>query len=272
VPQTSLLPNPSESTITEKTVDARDRLIVALDLADIATAKKIIAELGETVRFYKIGLSLQLAPGVNELIDELIRAGKKVFVDYKYYDTPETLEKAVRRAAQLGISFLTIHGTRNCIQAAVRARGSSNLKLFTVTVLTSMDIEDVHEMGLSDSSVEDLVLRRSLIAWQNGCDGVIASGQEVREIKKLIACNMTGSENRGLLVTTPGIRPEGSPPDDQKRRTTPAQAVLEGADFLVIGRPITEPADVTPQRAAQRIVNDMQKAFNQVAVERSQAV
>jgi orotidine-5'-phosphate decarboxylase len=234
-------------------IDARDRLIVALDVADTAAARRLVEDLGETVRFYKIGLSLQLAHGVNELIYDLIQSGKKVFLDYKYYDTPETIEKAVGRAAGLGVSFLTVHGTKSLIQAAVRARGDSVLKLFTVTVLTSMDIEDVQEMGFTDSSVEDVVLRRSLIAWQNGCDGVIASGLEVRRIKEL-------TQNH-LLVTTPGIRPQGHPPDDQKRRVTPGEAVSEGADYLVIGRPITEPKDTTPAKAAQRTLGEMQKAF-----------
>ncbi|HEY3826603.1 MAG TPA: orotidine 5'-phosphate decarboxylase / HUMPS family protein, partial [Bryobacteraceae bacterium] len=115
-------------------VDARDRLIVALDLADVPAARRLVDDLGEAVRFYKVGLSLQLADGVGELISELIRSGRKVFLDYKYYDIPETLQKAVGRAAKLGVSFLTIHGSGTLIRAAVKAKGSSDLKLFTVTV------------------------------------------------------------------------------------------------------------------------------------------
>jgi orotidine-5'-phosphate decarboxylase len=246
-----------ESLVTvPEDIDARDRLIVALDLADTATARKLIEDLGDTVRFYKIGLSLQLATGVNELIVDLIAMGKKVFLDYKYYDTPETLEKAVGRAAKIGVAFLTIHGTKRCIQAAVRARGTSNLKLFTVTVLTSMDIEDIREMGLVDSSVEDVVLRRSLIAWQAGCDGVIASGLEVRKIKDLT--------QNSLMVTTPGIRPHGYHEDDQKRKVTPREAVAGGADYLVIGRPITEPKDTSPVKAAERTIDEMQAAFDRL--------
>jgi orotidine-5'-phosphate decarboxylase len=128
------------------------------------------------------------------------------------------------------------------------------MKIFTVTVLTSMDIDDIREMGFTQHSVEEIVLRRSLIAWQAGCDGVIASGLEVRKIKDL-------TQNH-LLVTTPGIREEGYPEDDQKRRATPREAVQRGADYLVIGRPITKPNDVSPLKAATRIVNDMQRAFD----------
>ncbi len=262
VPDTLLSPSLPVSVPDDQRIDARGRLIVALDLADVPAARNLIEELGETVRFYKIGLSLQGADGLHELINDLIGGGKKVFLDYKYYDIPETLEKAVRRAAARGVSFLTIHGTRSCIQAAVRARGNSGMKLFTVTVLTSMDIEDVREMGLADSSVEDLVLRRSLIAWQHGCDGVIASGLEVRKIKDL-------TQNH-LLVTTPGIRPQGFPADDQKRKVTPRDAVLEGADYLVIGRPITKPERCTPKEAAQEIVNEMQSAFDKLMADRPQ--
>jgi len=256
VPNVLLSPSPSSIVPASERIDARDRLIVALDLADVQAARELTQELGDAVRFYKIGLSLQGAEGLHEFISELIQKGKKIFLDYKLYDTPKTLEKAVRRAAERGISFLTIHGTKSCIQAAVRARGNSNMKLFTVTVLTSMDIEDVREMGFSDSSVEDLVLGRSLIAWQHGCDGVIASGLEVRKIKDL-------TQNH-LLVTTPGIRPDGSPPDDQKRIVPPREAVAEGADYLVIGRPITEPKDTTPAKAAQSTIEEMQNAFDQI--------
>lgn len=256
VPEALLSPLPSITVSSRSRIDARDRLIIALDLADTEAARKLIEELGDTVRFYKIGLSLQGAGGVHELINDLIRDGKKVFLDYKYYDIPETLEKAVGRAAQRGVSFLTIHGTKSCIEAAVRARGDSAMKLFTVTVLTSMDIDDIREMGYTQHTVEEIVLRRALIAWQAGCDGVIASGLEVRKIKELT--------ERGLLVTTPGIRPDGYPGDDQKRKVTPREAVAEGADYLVIGRPITNPKDTTPAKAAQRTIDEMQNAFDKI--------
>lgn len=244
------------STIPAKQhVDARDRLIVALDLPDVPAARQLVDELGDTVTFYKVGLSLQLAAGVNDFINDLIRGGKKVFLDYKYYDIPETVAKAVGRAAKLGVSFLTIHGSRAMIRAAVQAKGDSQLKLFTVTVLTSMDLEDIREMGYANSSVEHLVLDRSRIALEAGCDGVISSGREVKKIKDLTQGK--------LLVVTPGIRPHGSGTDDQKRITTPRQAIGDGADYLVVGRPITQPAENDPKHAAQAIVEEMQSAFGQ---------
>ena len=235
-------------------VDARDRLIVALDLPDVPTARRLVDELGDTVTFYKVGLSLQLAAGVNDFIDDLIRGGKKVFLDYKYYDIPETIAKAVGRAAKLGVSFLTIHGSSAIIRSAVQAKGDSDLKLFTVTVLTSMDVDDIREMGYTNSTVEDLVLCRSRMALDAGCDGVISSGREVEKIKL---------QTKGkLLVVTPGIRPAGSGTDDQKRIATPGQAIGAGADYLVIGRPVTQPVDGAPKQAAQAIVNEMQAAFD----------
>ena len=235
-------------------IDARDRLIVALDVADSAAAKAMVRDLEGVATFFKIGLTLQLATGAEDLIRRLIDEGKQVFLDYKYYDISETLKKAVRRAAGLGVSFLTIHGPSNLIRAAVEGRGESPLKLFTVTVLTSLDAGDMAEMGYTRHSVEELVLFRAGKALEAGCDGVIASGLETRAIKEL-------SRDK-LLVVTPGIRPEGYGPDDQKRRTTPRQAITEGADYLVIGRPITEPTGTSPRHAAQQILDEMQSAFD----------
>jgi len=235
-------------------IDAKDRLIVALDAADSMEAREMAKNLEGVARFFKIGLVLQLAPGVEQLIRSLIDEGKKVFLDYKYYDISETLKKAVGRAAKTGVSFLTIHGSSNLIRAAVEGRGASDMKLFTVTVLTSMDAGDMAEMGYTDHSVEDLVLRRAKMALDAGCDGVIASGREAEKIKAL-------SHNK-LLVVTPGIRPEGYGADDQKRRTTPRDAILAGADYLVIGRPIIEPVGATPREAAERILSEMQSAFD----------
>ncbi len=237
----------------------RGRLIVALDLPDVASARQMVRDLDGVATFFKVGLALQLAPGVEDLIRSLIGEGKKVFLDYKYYDISETLKKAVGRAAGLGVSFLTIHGPSNLIRAAVEARGSSALKLFTVTVLTSMDAGDIAEMGYTKHSVEELVLFRARKALEAGCDGTIASGLEARKIKEL-------SHNK-LLVATPGIRPEGYGPDDQKRRSTPRWAILEGADYLVVGRPIIEPKDTTPRKAAERILADMESAFQALCQE-----
>jgi orotidine-5'-phosphate decarboxylase len=243
------------------TPNARERLIVALDVPDIAAAEVMIDALDGCVEFFKVGLTLQLAPGVERLIQSLIDRKKRVFLDYKYYDIPETVNKAVSRAVARGVSFLTIHGSRRVIEGAVKGRGSSDLKLFAVTVLTSMDQSDLKDLGYSDTAVEDLVIHRAKMALSAGCDGVIASGQEAAKIKALAG---------KLLVVTPGIRPDGSAEDDQKRRVTPAQAILAGADYLVVGRPITNPASGTPRHVAEAIVAEMQQAFGQMAVPAAQ--
>ena len=236
-------------------IDAKDRLIVALDLRDVDEAKHTVELLGETVSFYKVGLTLQLAPGVEGLIHELISRGKKVFLDYKYYDVQETLRKAVSQAARLGVSFLTVHGTGDLLKAAVSGKGNSDLKLFMVTLLTSLEAKDVAEMGYTESSVEDLVLFRTRKALEAGCDGVITSGREAKKVREL-----AGDK---LLVVTPGIRPDGYGEDEQKRRTTPTSAIQAGADYLVIGRPITGSSD--PRKAAQETLLEMQQAFDSIS-------
>ncbi len=247
-------PQKSGADATER-VDAKERLIVALDLASAEEARTTADALDGAVEFFKIGLTLQLAPGIEQLIRDLIRQNKKVFLDYKYYDIAATLTKAVSRAVDLGVSFLTIHGTTQCIRGAIKGRGSSALKLLVVTVLTSHDKADMQELGYSEHSVEDLVLFRARKALEAGCDGVIASGQEAKAIREL-----SDQLGKSLLVVTPGIRPDGYPEDDQKRKTTPAQAIAAGADYLVVGRPITDAPD--PRAAAQAIVAEMQSAFD----------
>jgi orotidine-5'-phosphate decarboxylase len=234
-------------------IQAPERLIVALDLPTIADARKMVHDLEGVAGFFKIGLALQLAAGVEEFIRSLIAERKRVFLDYKYYDVPETLRKAVRRASELGVAFLTIHGSGSLIRAAVEAKGDRGLKLFCVTVLTAMDGDDMAEMGYTHHTVEELVLFRARKALEAGCDGVIASGLEVQRIKEV---------SRGaLLVVTPGIRDEESPADDQKRRTTARSAILSGADYLVIGRPIADAAN--PRAEAQRLLAGMQTAFDE---------
>jgi orotidine-5'-phosphate decarboxylase len=232
---------------------APDRLIVALDLPTIADARKMVQDLDGVAGFFKIGLALQLASGVEEFIRSLIAEKKRVFLDYKYYDVPETLRKAISRASELGVSFLTIHGSSSLMRAAAGAKGNRGLKLFCVTVLTAMDGDDIAEMGYTHHTVEQLVLFRARKALEAGCDGVIASGLEVKQIKEM--------SQGGLLVVTPGIRDEESPADDQKRRTTARSAILSGADYLVIGRPITDAAN--PRAESQRLIAGMQTAFDE---------
>lgn len=234
--------------------EAKEKLIVALDLETVEYARDIVKELEGLVDFFKVGLVLQLAPGAQQFIEELIQNGKRVFLDYKFHDIPETVKIAVQRASKLGVQFATIHGSSKVIEAAVKGR-LGKLKLFTVTVLTSMDEDDIREMGYTETSVEELVLSRAEKALKAGCDGVISSAKEAKQIKEKFG---------NLLVVTPGIRPDGSPEDDQKRRMTPAKAIQAGADYLVLGRPITQSEIYpgNPRRAAQAILEEMQVALD----------
>jgi len=235
---------------------AREKLIVALDVEDVDAARKLVADLDGLVDFFKVGLVLQLASGAQSFIEELLSQGKRVFLDYKFHDIPETVKGAVERAAKLGVEFVTIHGSSKVMMAAVAGR-SGKLKIFTVTVLTSMDEDDIHEMGYADHSVEQLVIFRTQKALDAGCDGVISSAREAKEIKKLAT-----ARGKSLLVITPGIRPDGSPEDDQKRRMSPRQAIEAGADYLVLGRPIISPElHPSPREAAQAILEEMQLAL-----------
>jgi orotidine-5'-phosphate decarboxylase len=231
--------------------NASDKLIVALDTDSIEEARPLVNELDGIVHFFKIGLGLQLDSTTNEFIRELISGGKKVFLDYKYLDIEATIERAVSRAAKVGVSFLTVHGNSSIIQAAVRGRGASDMKVFAVTVLTSMDGSDVMEMGYN-CPVEELVLHRASQTVKWGCDGVIASGREAALIRKQVG--------NKLLITTPGIRPQGYGTDDQKRTMTPKDAIEAGADYLVIGRPIIGARN--PRQAAIEIVAEMQEALD----------
>ena len=229
---------------------AREKLIVALDYWDIDDAIRLVENLGDDVSFYKIGLGLQLAGG-DRLAQSLIAQGKRVFLDYKYLDIEETIKTAVRRAAEFGVDFLTVHGVGGILRAAVEGRGNSDLKILCVTVLTSMDAEDVKEMGFQ-CNVEELVLARAKKALDAGVDGVVASAREAAEIK-----SATGGK---LIVVTPGIRPHDSSSDDQKRIATPGAAIRDGVDYLVVGRPITKASD--PKQAARNIVAEMAAALN----------
>jgi len=229
---------------------AREKLIVALDVESIEAARELVHALGDEITFYKVGLGLQLAGG-DTFARELKQQNRRVFLDYKYYDISETVKSAVARAAQMGIDFLTVHGVTEIMKGAVEGRGSSRMKILCVTILTSMDADDLAEMGVrSDISVEQLVVSRAVKAMEAGIDGVIASALEVEAIKKL-----TGK----LMVVTPGIRREGSPTHDQKRVATPEEAVRAGADYLVVGRDIT--LSQNPREAAHDIIIRMARAL-----------
>jgi orotidine-5'-phosphate decarboxylase len=228
-----------------------DRLIVALDVRSPNTAREIVRKLDGIVSFYKIGLWLLFAEGTDKLIDDLIKEGKNVFLDYKMFDIGETVREGVARARDRGVKFVTVHGDDEIMRAAVEGKGGSDfLKIFTITVLTSMDDDDLKEMGyrLTVKELIELRVRRSL---ECGCDGIIASAADKpNEIRQLF-------NSDGLLIATPGIRPLGTTADDHKRLTTPMQAIRDGADYLVVGRPIIAHHD--PAHEARTIIEDMNR-------------
>ncbi len=229
--------------LSTKPIPPRDRLIVALDLPTYDQAKRLVEILGEEASFYKIGLELFMAGDYFSMIDWLGRRGKKVFADLKFYDIPATVERAVRALSQTSVQFATVHGDRMIMEAAARGQGE-NLKILAVTVLTSLDEQALREMGYADN-LKSLVLRRARQAQQAGLDGVIASGLEAASIRKTVG--------NDFLIVAPGIRPNLDHHDDQKRTATLEQAFGDGADYVVVGRPIRDAED---PRAAARALQD----------------
>jgi orotidine-5'-phosphate decarboxylase len=211
----------------------QDPLIVALDVPSNDEALTLVDRLGDTVHFYKVGLELFVADDHRALIEKLQALEKRVFADLKLYDVPNTVARATKEAARLGVDFLTVHGDRQIIEAAVTSKGDT--KILAVTVLTSFDNSDLADVGYR-GPVADLVLSRARLAAETGCDGVIASPREARRIRDELG--------DALLIVTPGIRPAGNrPTDDQKRVATAAEAIAAGADHVVVGRPIREAPD-----------------------------
>ncbi len=234
-------------------VNARDRMILALDVPSGEEAERLMDLTGDAVRFVKIGLELYTAAGP-AIVEQALTHGKRVFLDLKFLDIEETVRRATTRVAAMGVDFLTIHANRKALAAAVEGRGArreDGLKLLAVTVLTNFDANDLRDMGIQ-WTVADLVAARAELAHEVGCDGVIASGEEPSAIRQRVG--------GGFLIVTPGIRPAGTGADDHARVTTPAQAITAGADYLVVGRPIRDAAD--PQAAAEEIVVEMQAAFD----------
>ncbi len=217
---------------------ARDRLIVALDLPDLNSAEAMVERLGEAVNFYKIGLELTYGGGL-ELAKRLARDGKKVFLDLKLHDIPNTVARATAQVADLGATFLTIHAYPQTMQAARGAIGASSLRLLAVTVMTSYDDNDLNEAGYR-FGVRELVARRALQAREAGVHGLVLSAEEAPAIRKVVGPD--------TLLVTPGIRQSGGDIADQKRVMTPARAIAGGADYLVVGRPVTQASD--PRAAA----------------------
>lgn len=227
----------------------REKLIVALDLPTYDAARSLVDRLGDTVSFYKIGLELLFADGLS-LARELKFEGKRVFLDLKFLDIGNTVERAVAAAAGLGIDFLTVHGhDTKTLSAAVRGGAGSNLKILAVTVLTSLDGADLEEQGIF-APPSDLVLRRARLAKNAGCDGIVASGEEAAAVRAALGPN--------ILIITPGIRLPGGERGDQTRVTTPEDALRAGADHLVVGRPINAAAN--PKAAAESFLAHIAEA------------
>jgi orotidine-5'-phosphate decarboxylase len=230
-------------------MNRRERLIVALDVPTSAEARALVERIGDAACFYKVGLELFMAGGYFELIDWLVGRGNRVFADLKMFDIPETVARAVANLRGRGITFATVHGNQAMMQAAAREKGE--VRILAVTVLTSLDRGDLDDLGFS-CDVERLVLSRARRAMEAGCDGVISSGLEAERLK---------SEFRDrLLVVTPGIRPvDNRRTDDQKRTVDVAQAFANGADYIVVGRPIRQAAE--PRAAAEAIQRTIATIF-----------
>ena len=225
-----------------------DRLIVALDVPNIVTGLDLANRLGSSVSFYKIGLGMLTGGGLalaNELKQE---HGKRIFLDMKFFDIGATVEAAVRGIAQYDIDFLTVHGDPHVVKAAKQGAAGSNMKILAVTILTSLDRDDLDRSMYKSGDVQDLVVERAGRAFDAGADGVIASPPWAGLIRAL-------PESEGRLIVTPGVRPAGADKGDQKRITTPAQAIANGSDHIVVGRPIWQATD--PRAAAEAIVREM---------------
>ena len=228
--------------------DPRERLIVALDVSTAAAAQKIVAAVGDSALTYKVGMQLYTAEGP-QVVRELVASGRRVFLDLKYHDIPNTVGAAVAEAAKLGVSMLTVHasGSGRMLRAAVEAaKANPELMVLAVTVLTSMDASDLEKIGIR-GSVEDSVVRLATIALANGCQGIVTSAREASILRAELG--------NDFAIVTPGVRPAGTSVGDQVRVVTPAEAIAAGASHIVVGRPITEAAD--PAGEAKAILSQI---------------
>lgn len=229
----------------------KDRLIVALDVPHAVAGLELSGQIGDAVSFYKIGLGMLTGGGLalaNELKQE---HGKRIFLDMKLFDIGATVENAVRGLAQFDLDFLTVHGDPHVVRAAQEGKGTSDMKILAVTILTSLDRADLDASCIKAGDVQDIVLERAATALEAGADGLIASPHEAALIRAL-------PQAEGKLIVTPGVRPAGADLGDQKRVTTPAQAIAAGADHIVVGRPVWR-AD-NPRAAAQAIQSELSSA------------
>ena len=236
--------------MSETLVKADPRLIIPLDLPTVAEARAIVSALSDTVSFYKVGLELFATGGGMDLARDLKAAGKQVFLDWKLHDIGTTVQRSTAVLADSGCDFLTVHGEPQVMEAAVRGKGRSSLKILAVTVLTSLSDGDLIEMGFSETA-RSLVERRIHQAVAAGCDGVVASPHEAALARAI--------GGKDFLVVTPGVRPDWSAKNDQARAATPADALKAGASHLVVGRPIT--AANEPREAAIRVAAEMAGAY-----------
>src|SRR5436309_10705335 len=229
--------------------DARQHLIVALDVSSAAAARKIVAAVGDSASTYNVGMQLYTAEGP-QIVRELVASGRRIFLDLKYHDIPSTVASAVREAAKLGVSMLTIHasGGSKMLRGAVEAAASVNPELMVlgVTVLTSMDEYDLEEAGARDR-ILDQVLRLAELAIRSGCQGIVTSARETAQVRSRLG--------HKFAIVNPGIRPTGADRGDQSRVVTPAEAIAAGATHIVVGRPITEAAN--PAAEAEKILQEL---------------
>jgi orotidine-5'-phosphate decarboxylase len=223
----------------------QNRIIVALDVDSAAEARALVARLGAQIGFYKVGMELYAAAGM-DFVRELLDQGKQVFLDQKYYDIGETVKRAVRAAARSGVQLLTVHGSSQVMRAAIEGRGDAATKLLAVTVLTSFDQHDLADMGY-ECAISDLVSLRVRKAREAGMDGLVCS--------PLDAAAVRAQAGRQAILVTPGVRSGGAAKGDQKRVATPAEAVRDGADYVVMGRQITRAAD--PSGEAARVAEEI---------------
>lgn len=241
----------NSSLISNKNIPTAERLIFALDVNNEQKAKELVTQLGDTVSFYKLGLEFFMSGSYYPMLDWLLEKDKKVFVDLKFFDVPQTVASAVKQLKNKGATFATVHGNDSILKAAVAAKGDS-LKILAVTVLTSLDRGDLDDLGFQ-CDVKQLVLSRAKRAFQLGCDGVISSGLEAKDLRNNLAEN--------FLIVTPGIRPvDNKIIDDQKRTVDVVEAFSNGADYIVIGRPIREAED--PYLAAKNIQERISEIFD----------
>jgi orotidine-5'-phosphate decarboxylase len=230
-------------------ISARDRLIVALDLSDVAAAEKAVRTLGDAVTFYKIGYELGFAGGLT-LAERLSGEGKQIFLDFKLHDIGNTVARGVASLAKIGATFLTVHAYPQTMRAAVEGRGDAEVKLLAVTALTSYDDADAAEAGYA-LAIRDLVRLRAEQARTIGLDGIVCSAAETALVRDVAGPSMA--------IVTPGIRPAGSAAGDQKRTLTPTEAIRSGVDYLVVGRPVIAAKD--PKAAAESIVAEIAAAL-----------